>query len=343
MSKEALTSNLKTIGEELEIPSLEDWYARMHEMDRSIVRTLCTEIAKLRGELLEAKRQRNDEQRLRLAAERNVHATPVTVTHAPTCPVSQHDFRVVEGLVQCNCDFMGRLRAALSGDSCAPENTPLGPPWEFDRYVNGQLKAEGIKINRALTFEQALERGRELLAKMPCWCPYCHQPHGVNQTPMTDAALARSWEETSDPNAICKCGHRADLHTDDWVSHCLADECKCEKFSVETSRQLTEETPREPTASEAASFDKTLARSPRRVGPAKVFADAENNGRDACVLAPPEKASGDGWKCVTCGHENPKGALRCQNLNCAALTGEHVHQWHPDGYCMTCPMRQTPL
>jgi hypothetical protein len=20
--------------------------------------------------------------------------------------------------------------------------------------------------------------------------------------------------------------------------------------------------------------------------------------------------------------------------------GEHVHQWHPDGYCMTCPMRQ---
>ncbi len=35
-----------------------------------------------------------------------------------------------------------------------------------------------------------LERGRALLAAMPCWCPYCKQPHGVNQTPVTDAALA---------------------------------------------------------------------------------------------------------------------------------------------------------
>jgi hypothetical protein len=49
---------------------------------------------------------------------------------------------------------------------------------------------------------------------------------------------------------------------------------------------------------------------------------------------------GDGWRCVTCGHENPREALKCQNLNCAALTGEHIHRWHPDGYCMTCPMRQ---
>lgn len=49
----------------------------------------------------------------------------------------------------------------------------------------------------------------------------------------------------------------------------------------------------------------------------------------------------DGWKCATCGYENPRGVLRCQNLNCAAMTGEHIHQWHPDGYCITCPMRQT--
>lgn len=37
-----------------------------------------------------------------------------------------------------------------------------------------------------------LERGRELLAQWPCWCPYCKQPHGVNQTPVTDAALAEN-------------------------------------------------------------------------------------------------------------------------------------------------------
>lgn len=54
-----------------------------------------------------------------------------------------------------------------------------------------------------------------------------------------------------------------------------------------------------------------------------------------------QETSTDGWKCVSCGHENPKGTLRCQNLNCAALIGEHVHQWHADGYCMTCPMRQS--
>lgn len=28
--------------------------------------------------------------------------------------------------------------------------------WEFDRYTNGRLKAEGIRITRAETFEQAM-------------------------------------------------------------------------------------------------------------------------------------------------------------------------------------------
>lgn len=31
-------------------------------------------------------------------------------------------------------------------------------------------------------------------------------------------------------------------------------------------------------------------------------------------------AETDGWKCVTCGHENPRGALRCQNAACTAMT-----------------------
>lgn len=50
----------------------------------------------------------------------------------------------------------------LSRDSSAPVAAPSGPPWEFDRYVGGRLKAEGIKINRALNFEQALAAAIEL-------------------------------------------------------------------------------------------------------------------------------------------------------------------------------------
>jgi hypothetical protein len=42
---------------------------------------------------------------------------------------------------------------------------------------------------------KVMERGRELLAAMPCWCPFCRQPHGVNQTPITDAALTVEWEK----------------------------------------------------------------------------------------------------------------------------------------------------
>lgn len=42
-----------------------------------------------------------------------------------------------------------------------------------------------------------MERGRQLLAAMPCWCPHCRQPHGVNQTPATDAFLARSRSKSS--------------------------------------------------------------------------------------------------------------------------------------------------
>lgn len=54
------------------------------------------------------------------------------------------------------------LNSMLSDDSSAPVAAPPGPPWEFDRYVNGRLKAEGIKINRALTFEQAVLAAVEL-------------------------------------------------------------------------------------------------------------------------------------------------------------------------------------
>lgn len=35
------------------------------------------------------------------------------------------------------------------------DEPPAVPPFEFDRYVDGKLKAEGVVINRAETFEQA--------------------------------------------------------------------------------------------------------------------------------------------------------------------------------------------
>jgi hypothetical protein len=42
-----------------------------------------------------------------------------------------------------------------------------------------------------------MTRGRELLANWPCWCPFCNQPHGVNQTPITDAALNRAAQKAN--------------------------------------------------------------------------------------------------------------------------------------------------
>lgn len=37
------------------------------------------------------------------------------------------------------------------------------------------------------------------------------------------------------------------------------------------------------------------------------------------LLKSPEETSTDGWRCVTCGHENPKGVLRCQGPKCTVL------------------------
>lgn len=53
----------------------------------------------------------------------------------------------------------------------------------------------------------------------------------------------------------------------------------------------------------------------------------------------------DGWKCVTCGHENPKGVLRCQGPKCTVLayspekaSTPHIHVWQkaPDSELALC-------
>jgi len=46
---------------------------------------------------------------------------------------------------------------------------------------------------------------------------------------------------------------------------------------------------------------------------------AQPNFMPASTHEPLLQHPSDGWRCVTCGHENPRGALQCQNQECPVL------------------------
>ena len=55
---------------------------------------------------------------------------------------------------------IARLRAADGWQAA-------GPPWEFDRYINGTLMAEGVRVSRETTFADAARVAAKLAAKGP--------------------------------------------------------------------------------------------------------------------------------------------------------------------------------
>lgn len=68
------------------------------------------------------------------------------------------------------------------------------------------------------------------------------------------------------------------------------------------------------------------------------FSSATGTDRAIDRWADGKPAETDGWKCVTCGHENPRGALRCQNAGCTAMTKpfKTPERHSPDCDCHDC-------
>ena len=58
-------------------------------------------------------------------------------------------------------NLINHLRAGANGWQVT------GPPWEFDRYINGTLMAEGVKVERETNFADALRVAAKLAAKGP--------------------------------------------------------------------------------------------------------------------------------------------------------------------------------
>lgn len=102
--------------------------------------------------------------------------------------------------------------------------------WEFDRYVDGRLKAEGVRISRETTFENAclsavsLASPGSVLVLRPPAEPYArmclkHGPHSPGTCPQCDElAEARMVVSTvvipaaPRPDLCAGCGHPLKEH-----------------------------------------------------------------------------------------------------------------------------------